>query len=503
LVVAQDRYSAEDALSLIEVEYEPLPAVVDPEAALAPGAPLLHEELGSNLAWHRVYRHGDPDQAFAEAPVVIRERFRFPRYSSTPIETYGVAAAYDPITGVLTLWSNFQGLYAMFYVLARSLGLPADKLRLIVPQDVGGSFGIKSGVYPYMTLCGLAAMKTGRSLKWIEDRHEHLISSMCNADRVTEIALAAQRDGTVTAMKLKVLDNVGAYIRSPEPACTLRGYSNLVGAYRIQSLLFDASIAYTNLMPTGSNRGYGCVAHYFALERMMDLLAERLKVDPAAIRLRNFIAPDQFPYTTPTGGIYDSGDYPACLTKALALADYERLRKEQRKARAEDRYVGIGVAVAVDPSASNIGYITLAFDPEQRKKYLPKSGTMETATVGIDGLGKITVRLSTAPHGQGHADRGRRARRVAGSHPGHQRVRHVPEPVELRLGHLLQPLRLRGDERGGGGVRPAQGKAGPHRRAPTGGPPGGPRAQGRQDIGPGRPGPRGPPQARRRLRPLE
>ncbi|MEK7879459.1 MAG: xanthine dehydrogenase family protein molybdopterin-binding subunit, partial [candidate division NC10 bacterium] len=402
LVVARDRYVAEDALASIAVEYEPLPVVVDPEAALAPGAPLLHEESGSNLAWHRVYRHGDPDRAFAEAEVVIRERFRFPRYSSTPMETYGVVAAHDPITGILTLWSNFQGLYAMFYVLARSLGLREDKFRLVVSQDVGGSFGTKSGVYPYMTLCGFAAMKTGRPVKWIEDRHEHLISSMCNADRVTEIALAATRDGAITAMKLKVLDNVGAYIRSPEPACTLRAYSNLVGPYRIQGVEFDASIAYTNLMPSGSNRGYGCVALYFALERTMDLLAKQLGLDPAEIRLRNFIAPNQFPYTTPTGGIYDSGDYPACLTKALAMADYEGLRKEQRKAREEGRHVGIGVAVAVDPSASNIGYITLAFDPEQRKKYLPKSGTMETATVGIDGLGKITVRLSTAPHGQGH-----------------------------------------------------------------------------------------------------
>lgn len=403
-VVAADRYVAEDALPLIVADYEPLTPVVDAETALAPGAPLLHQELGANLAWHRTFRHGNVDQAFAAADVVIRERFRFPRYSSTPIETYGVMAAYDPLSGVLTIWSNLQGLYAMIYVLARALGLPDDKLRVVIAKEVGGSFGIKGSIHPYMVLCGLAAMKTGRPVKWTEDRLEHLVGSSCHADRATEIALAARRDGTVTGIKLRVVDNVGAYIRTPEPTCALRAYSNLVGPYRIQAVEYDASIVYTNTLPTGANRGYGCVAHYVALEHAMDLLAARLNLDPAELRLRNFIAPEQFPYTTPTGGIYDSGDYPGCLRKALDMIDYDGFRARQRRAREEGRYLGLGIAVAVDPSASNIGYITLAFTPEQRakSKYLPKSGTMETATVGIDGLGKITLELCTAPHGQGH-----------------------------------------------------------------------------------------------------
>lgn len=401
-VVAADRYIAEDALPLVAVEYEPLPPVVDSDAALAAGAPLLHEELGSNRVWQRNFRHGDVDRAFADAEIVIRERFYFPRYSSTPVETYGVTAAYDQPSGVLTLWSNLQGLYAIFYVLARALGLAEDKLRLIVANDVGGAFGIKGNVYPYMVLCGLAAMKIGRPVKWTEDRLEHLIGSSCHADRVTEIALAARRDGTVSGIKLRVVDNVGAYVRTPEPACAFRAYSNLAGPYRIQAVEYDASIVCSNKMPSGANRGYGCVAHYIALERTMDLLAGRLNLDPAELRLRNFIAPERFPYTTPTGGIYDSGDYPGCLKKALAMIDYEGFGAEQRRARAQGRYLGIGIAVAVDPSASNIGYITLAFDPKQRARSLPKSGTIETATVGIDGLGKITLELSTAPHGQGH-----------------------------------------------------------------------------------------------------
>ncbi len=402
LLVARDRYLAEDALDLIEVEYEPVPAVVDEEAAIAPGAPLLHEELGTNMAWQRTYRHGEVDRAFAEAEVVVREHFHLARYSATPIETFGVVASYEPVSGVLTLWSNLQGIYAVIYVLARSLGLPEDKFRLIVAQDIGGGFGNKGHIYPYMTLCGLAAMKLGRPVKWIEDRHEHLLSSSCAADRASELQLAAKRDGTITGMKVKVLDNVGAYIRSPEPANVLRAYSSLVGPYRIRHVELDAGTAHTNKMPTGSNRGYGLTPHYFGLERMMDLLARRLSLDPAEVRLRNFIAPDQFPYTTPTGGIYDSGNYPECLRKALEMAGYEKLRALQKQARAEGRLMGIGLAVVVDPSGSSIGYITMAFTPEQRAKYLPKSGNMETVTCGIDGLGKITVRLCTAPQGQGH-----------------------------------------------------------------------------------------------------
>jgi 2-furoyl-CoA dehydrogenase large subunit len=402
LVVAVDRYVAEDALSEIGVEYEPLPAVVDTEQALGADAPLLHEELGSNVAWRRTYRQGDPERAFAEADVVVQERFRLARYSATPLETYGVVAAFDALTGVLTLWSNLQGLYAVFYVLARSLGLPEDRLRLIVAPDIGGGFGIKVNVYPYMTLCGLAAMKLNRPVKWIEDRREHLVASSCAADRVCELSLAARRDGAVTAITVKLLDNVGAYVRSPEPACVLRAYSSLTGPYRIQHVELDAATVHTNKMPTGSNRGYGLTPHYFCLERTMDRLAERCGLDPVEIRLRNFIGPGEFPYTTPTGGLYDSGDYPASLGHALELAGYEDLRALQRAARAEGRLVGIGVAVAVDPSASSIGYITLAFTPEQRARYLPKSGSMETVSAGIDGLGKITVTLCTAPQGQGH-----------------------------------------------------------------------------------------------------
>ncbi|MBI4587977.1 MAG: xanthine dehydrogenase family protein molybdopterin-binding subunit [Candidatus Rokubacteria bacterium] len=404
LVVARNRYLAEDALDLIRVQYEPLPAVVDPERALEPDAPVLHEAVGSNLACHRRLVYGDPERAFKEAEVVIRERFRFPKFGSTPIETYGVVARHDPVSGVLTVWSNFMGPFIMHPLVARALGLPENRLRFIIPPDIGGSFGIKTSIFPYIALICLAAMKTGVPVKWIEDRREHLLASSSGTDRVTYRELAARKDGTILGMRYRWYDNVGGYVRSPEPGCTFRPIGNWVGPYRFQDLDVEASVVMTNKSLTGPNRGYACGHLYFETERMMDLLAERLGLDPAEVRRRNFIPPHEFPYRTPTGGLYDSGDYPAAFEKALTLARYDELRREQARARAEGRLFGIGLAVAVDPSVSNMGYDTVALDPQFRSKpeYLPKSGATESATVKVDPLGKVIAILGTAPQGQGH-----------------------------------------------------------------------------------------------------
>ncbi|MBI2207166.1 MAG: xanthine dehydrogenase family protein molybdopterin-binding subunit [Candidatus Rokubacteria bacterium] len=404
VVVARDRYVAEDALELIRVEYEPLPAVVDPERALAPDAPVLHEAVGGNVACHRRMTYGDPDRAFREADVVIRERFRFPKYSSTPIETYGVVASFDPSDGVLTVWSNFMGPFILHPLVARALQMPENKLRFVIARDIGGSFGIKCSLFPYLTLIGLAAMKTGVAVKWIEDRREHLLASGNGADRVSERELAATKDGTILGMRFHVIDNVGAYVRSPEPACTFRPIGNWVGPYRFEHLEMDATVVMTNKSPTGPNRGYGCQQLYFETERMVDLLAERLGLDPAEVRRRNFIGAHEFPYRTPTGGLYDSGDYGAALDRALEVARYDELRREQARARAAGKLFGIGIAVAVDPSVSNMGYVTVALDAQYRAKpeYLPKSGAIESATVKIDPLGRVMVVMGTAPQGQGH-----------------------------------------------------------------------------------------------------
>jgi 2-furoyl-CoA dehydrogenase large subunit len=404
VVVARNRYLAEDAAEMVDVRYEPLSAVVDVERALQPNAPVLHEAVGSNLAGHRRLVYGDPDGAFASADVVIRERFRYPKYSSTPIETYGVVARWDPAEDAYTIWSNFGGPFIMHSLTARALGVDEHKLRFVASPDIGGSFGIKSSLYPYMALLALAARLTRVPVKWIEDRREHLLASSSGTDRIAYRELAARADGTVLAMRCRWLDNVGGYVRSPEPGCSFRPSGNFVGPYRFQHLEVDASVVMTNKSLTGPNRGYACGHLYFETEGMMDRLAARLGLDPAEVRRRNLIPAAELPYRTPTGGLYDSGDYAAALDKALEVARYDELRHEQAAARASGRWVGIGIALAIDPSVSNMGYVALALDPQFRAKpeYLSKSGAVEAAMVRVDPLGRVIAVLSTAPQGQGH-----------------------------------------------------------------------------------------------------
>src|SRR3990172_3682484 len=404
VVVAEDRYLAEDALPAIRVDYETLPAVVDVEEAMQEGAPILHPKVGTNIINHRDLRYGDPDAAFAKADVIVGAKFFFPKYSSTPMETFAVIAEYEPIEDIITIWSNFQGPFTMHPVSVAALGITENRLRFIVPPDIGGAFGIKSSMFPQMVMTALAAKKTGVPVKYLEDRAEHLMSSSSGTDRVTYIEVAAKKDGTILGIRKKVMDNVGAYLRSPEPACMYRSTGNQLGAYTTKNLAWDAYVVMTNKCPTGPNRGYGCQQLYFEMERVVDLLADRLKMDPAEIRRKNLIPKDQIPYTTPTGGIYDAGDYLACLDMALEKADYQKLRQEQEKARREGRLFGIGLATVVDPSVTNIAYITVAYTPETRasEAFNPKSGSGETAVVKMDPLGQVSVIINTVPEGQGH-----------------------------------------------------------------------------------------------------
>lgn len=404
VVVAEDRYLAEDALQAIRVDYDPLPAVVDVEKAIEESAPILHPKVGTNLINHRKLRYGDPDTAFAEADVIVGGKYFFPKYSSTPLETFAVIAEYEPAEDIFTVWSNFQGPFTMHPVSAVALKIPENRLRFIIPADIGGGFGIKSSMFPQMVMTALAAKKMGVPVKYIEDRMEHLMSSSSGTDRVTTIEVAAKKDGTILGIRKKVLDNVGAYLRSPEPACMYRATGNQLGPYTIRNLAWDAYVVMTNKCPTGPNRGYGCQQLYFETERVVDLLAEKLGMDPSEVRRKNLIPKDQFPYSAATGGIYDSGDYLGCLEMALEKANYKKLRQEQERARKEGRLFGIGLATVVDPSVTNIGYITVAYSPEFRSsgKFNPKSGSSETAVVKMDPLGQVSVIINTVPEGQGH-----------------------------------------------------------------------------------------------------
>jgi 2-furoyl-CoA dehydrogenase large subunit len=392
VVVARDRYVAEDALELIQVDYEPLDPVLDVEAAVRTDA-CVHD---------RSFAYGDVDGALEDADLIVRERFRFPRWTCTPVECYGVVCDWDEGAGTLTAWANFQGPFTLHSVAAAALRLPGSRLRLITPRDSGGSFGIKASVYAYVVLIGLAARRFGVPVRWTEDRLEHLAASATSTARVTEIEAGFARDGELLALRYDAIEDVGAYVRAPEPATLYRMHGSLGGAYRVRNVATRNRVVLTNRCPSGLNRGFGGPQVYFGLERTMAMAAQRLGLDPADVARRNLLPAEEFPYRTPSGGLYDSGDYTACLERALELARYQERRAEQEGAAAEGRLVGIGLACVVEPSISNMGYITLAQTTAERAETLPKSGNAEGATVTINPLGGVTVRTATTPQGQGH-----------------------------------------------------------------------------------------------------
>ncbi|WP_102347239.1 xanthine dehydrogenase family protein molybdopterin-binding subunit [Bacillus sp. Marseille-P3661] len=401
IIVAKNRYVAEDALDKIVVKYEALEPVVDIEKTIEPTAPILHEKVGSNIANNRQFHYGDVEKAFNEADRIIKHKFHFPKYTATPIETYGVIADYDSAHDQYTVHANFHGPFVIQSIMAGSLKVPSNKLRIIVPKDIGGSYGIKAGIFPYIVLCSITSKLVGCPIKWIEDRQEHLSSSASGTDRVSYLEAAVMNDGKVTGLRLKLIDNVGAYIRAPEPACLYRNHSNTTGAYDIRNLEIDAYAVMTNKSPTGLIRGYGGQEHYFALERLMQIIAKELNMDHSEVIKKNLIKTEQFPYTTAAGGIYDSGDYEKAFEMALETGKYQEFLEKQKVAAENGKLLGVGLACIVEPSGSNMGYITIALTPDERARS-PKSGCAEAATVSMDPLGSVNVRISTTPSGQGH-----------------------------------------------------------------------------------------------------
>lgn len=415
VVVAGDRYAAEDAAELVEVEYEQLPAVVDTRAALADDAPRLHDDAASNVATDRTFSFGDVDAAFDAAAHRVSGDYDFPRYSSVPMECYSVVAQWrDEADGpAVEAWANFHGPFTMMPVMAGALGVPVSRMRLHVPADVGGSFGIKAGIYPYVVLMALASRHAGTPVRWTEDRVEHLLASSAGADRAMRFDAAVDADGIVTALRVDLVDNVGAYLRPPEPSTLYRCFGNITGAYRIPAVEIRARAVVTDKAPTGLNRGFGGQQLYFGLERLMDAVAARAGVDVVEIRRRNLVT--SFPYVTPTGGAYDSGDYDKALRLAVDNADLAGLRERQREARARGEMFGIGVATIVDPSGTNIGYVGLATPAADRRPGRDKSGSTEHVRVSVDVQGVVTVQLGSVPQGQGHATT---ARQVAAQQLG-------------------------------------------------------------------------------------
>src|SRR6266480_1737735 len=329
VVVADTRYVAEDACDLIHVEYDALAAVTDLRSATMRDAPVIHENVGSNVISRRSFFYGNPATAFAAADRVFEFSYSFPRYASTPMETFGVIAHFERAPDRYTVWSNFQGPFVVQPLIAGALRVPGHRLRLITPPSSGGSFGIKQAVLSYIVLLAAVSRKTGVPVKWIEDRAEHLTAATASSDRLGTVSAAFSRDGELKALHFHNAANMGAYIRAPEPASLYRMHAASNGCYRVQHIAVDNELVVTNRTPVGLNRGYGGPQFYFALERIMDIAARGLDIDPAELRRRNFVPGGAFPYRAPAGAVFDAGDYEAALSELLRIADYEGLRRRR------------------------------------------------------------------------------------------------------------------------------------------------------------------------------
>ena len=402
LVVAEDRYLAEDAVEAVRVEYRELPVVVDSEAAAAEGATLVHEAAGTNLVSVREFTYGDPDAAFAEADRRVSLTTRFPRHSYMPIEGFVVVAEYRAEDGSYDVLANFQGPYSTHPVMARSLRVPGSRLRLRTPRDSGGSFGIKLAVFPYIVLMALASRVAGRPVKWVEDRYEHLIAANSCPNRVTTIEAAVAKDGTITALRFDQLEDYGAFLRAPMPGPLYRMHGAMTGPYQVQNLSIRNKIVMSNKMPAGLVRGFGGPQLYFALERLTHRIAQELGLDHLDVIRKNLVPADAFPYRAAAGALYDSGDYAGAIAQTTGNGRLEDLLRRRDEARKAGRLYGIGFAAAVEPGMSNMGYLSTLLSAEARGRAGPKNGAISLATVNVDPLGSVSVTADCMPQGQGH-----------------------------------------------------------------------------------------------------
>lgn len=389
-VAAVDRYVAEDALERIDVEYEPLPHVVDTRAALRPEAPQLHEDIPGNLLVESILKAGDPDSALARADVAVTGQFRINRVTGVPIETRGLLARYAEDTGTLEIWASTQTPHLLRSQLARTLRTPESNIRVIAP-DVGGGFGMKLGAYPEDIIVCLLAIDTGRPVKWVEDRIEHFRGCVHARESIHEPELGAMRDGTITALRDRYVIDVGAY-NSPFGPPMLTSLM-LPGPYRLEHCHFERRVALTNKVPMGAYRGFGQPESNFVREVLIDRLARRLGLDPVAVRRRNLLGADQLPFQTASGALYDSGDYARCLDLAASRIGYESIRERQAEWRRQGRYVGVGFSCYVEftgyPSSAFLGRTGAAF------------GAYESVTIRMDRAGRAAVYTGVSTFGQG------------------------------------------------------------------------------------------------------
>jgi len=382
-VIAESRYAARDAAALVEVDYEPLPAVIDPEKAIEDGSALLYDEFGTNLGHTQLAKAGDVDGAFASADKVVTLKVVNQRLLPTAMETRGCLADWRPgrpgDSGELTLWTSTQIPHAVKTKLAVLLGIDENKVRVIAPE-VGGGFGNKVDVSPEETMTAIAAMRTGRPVKWSETRSENFQAAMHGRGQIDVVEAAATKDGRITGLKVSAICDIGAYYQYLSQVMGWLTGLMLPGPYDITNVQYELKGVLTNKTPVGAYRGAGRPEATYLLECIVDKVAHELDLDPAEVRRVNFIPADKFPYTTVFGANYDSGEYVKALDKALEVAGYQQLREEQKKARDDGRLVGIGIGAYVE---------------------ICGFGPWESATVRVEPTGKVMVHTGTSPHGQG------------------------------------------------------------------------------------------------------
>ena len=387
VVVARDRYLAQDAADLVEVDYDILPAVTEPERALAQGAPAVHPEWPDNIAFTYHQDGGDVDQAFAAAEVIVKQRITSQRLIPTAMETRGVVAEWRAADRQLNLYTSTQIPHLVRTLVAGMLGLEENRLRVITPE-VGGGFGSKLNVYAEEALMAFIAQRINKPVKWIESRRENFLCTIHGRGHVDYYELAAKRDGTILGIKLKIIQDLGAYHQLLTPAIPTLSVLMMPGIYNTPNIRADIVGVFTNCVPTDAYRGAGRPEATHGIERMVDILADEVNLDPADIRFRNFVSKDKFPFQTATGLTYDSGDYAAPLKKALDLVGYHKLRREQADLRKQGKWLGVGISTygeicAIGPSPAT------------------PAGGWESATVKIEPSGKVTVLTGACPHGQG------------------------------------------------------------------------------------------------------
>ena len=381
VVVAEDAAGAMDAAELVAVDYEPLPPVLDPFLSLEQGAAPIHPHLGTNLGMHLLYQGGDVDAAFAQADHVVEQRYHVQRLAPAPMENRGVAAQYQSQEDLLVVWDSTQEPHPTWRQLAQLLKRPESKIRLLAP-DVGGGFGAKGCMYPEEVLVPYLSLTLGRPVKWVEDRQENMLSIHARG-HVVDVEAAVRRDGTILGMRIRITVDLGAFFFSASSAVPMLSGQRITGPYKTPSMIVEVLGAITNKPPTGPYRGAGGPESAFCMERTVDLIARDLDLDPVEVRKRNFIEPHQFPYRTPTGLTYDSGEYEQGLDRVLELADYTGWKARARQRRPGDPLLGVGLATVVKASGGG--------------------GEMmvESAKLEVDPEGRVTVYTGVSPHGQG------------------------------------------------------------------------------------------------------